>query len=52
MGTTGGGGGGGGSYIAQKTRNSIAVVWVLQMGGGNEGMIDSCTHKNKYRNIL
>jgi len=27
--------------------NSIAVVWVMQIGGGNKGMMDSCTHKNK-----
>ena len=38
---------GGRSYIAHKSRNSIAVVWVMQMGGGNEGMIDLCTRKNK-----
>jgi len=38
---------GGWSYIAQKSRNSIAVVWVMQMGGGNKGMIESCTHNNK-----
>jgi len=38
---------GGGSYIAQQSRNSIAVVWARLMGGGNEGMIDSCTHKNE-----
>jgi len=36
---------GGRSYIAQQSRNSIAVVWVMQMGGGYKGMIDSCTHK-------
>jgi len=35
------------SSIAQKSRNSTAVVWVMQMGGGKKGMIDSCTHKNK-----
>jgi len=35
------------SYIAQKSRNSIAVVWLMQMGGGNKGVIDSCTHKKK-----
>jgi len=34
---------GGGSYIAQKSRHSIAVVWVMQMGGGNKGRIGSCT---------
>jgi len=43
---------GGRSYIAQKSRNSIAVVWVLQMGWGNKGMIDAWTHKNKWKNIL
>ena len=37
----------GGSYIAQKLRNSIAVAWTMQIGGGNEGVIDSCTPKNK-----
>jgi len=42
-----GGSGGGMSYIAQKSHNSIAIVWVMQMGGGNKGMIDSCIHKNK-----
>jgi len=34
---------GGSSYIAQTSCNSIAVVWVMQMGGGNTGMMDSCT---------
>jgi len=38
---------GGRSYIAQKSRNSIAVVWAILMGGVNKGIIDSCTHKNK-----
>ena len=38
---------GGRSYIAQKLRNRVAVVWVLQMGGGGKGMIESCTDKNK-----
>jgi len=41
-----------GGHIAQKSRNSIAVVWVMQMGGGHQGMIDSCTHTNKGTNIL
>jgi len=36
------------SYIAQKLRNSIALVWVMHMGGGNQGVIDSCTHENKH----
>jgi len=36
-----------GSYIGQKSRNSIAVVWAMQIGGGNKGVIDSCTHTNK-----
>jgi len=35
-----------GSYSAQIPCNSIAVVWVMQLGGDNKGMIDSCTHKN------
>jgi len=38
---------GGGSCIAQKSRDCIAVVWVMQIGGGNKGMIDSCTHEKK-----
>jgi len=38
---------GGRSYIAQKSHNSIAVVWVMRMGGGSTWMIDSCTHINK-----
>jgi len=38
---------GGRSYIAHMSRIRIAVVWVMQLGGGNQGMIDSCTHKNK-----
>jgi len=33
--------------MAQKSRNRIAVVWVMKMGGGGKGMIDSCTHTNK-----
>jgi len=31
--------------MAQQSRNRIAVVWVMQMGGVNAGMIDSCTQK-------
>jgi len=31
--------------MAQKSRNRIAVVWVVRMGGVHKGMIDSCTHK-------
>jgi len=38
---------GGRSYIARKSRNSIAVVWAMLMGGVDKGVIDSCTHKNK-----
>jgi len=34
-------------YIAQIPCNVIAGVWAMQMGGSNEGMVDSCTHKNK-----
>jgi len=43
---------GGRSYIAQKSRNSIAVVWAMLMGGVNKGMIGSCTHTNKWKHIL
>jgi len=35
------------SYTAQMSLNCIAVEWVMHMGGGNKGMVDSCTHKNK-----
>ena len=38
---------GGWSYIVLKSRNGIAVVWVMRIGGGYKGMIDSCTHTNK-----
>jgi len=24
----------------------------MRMGGGSKGMIDSCTHKNKWKNLL
>ena len=34
---------GGRSYIAHNSRNSIAVVWAMLMGGVNKGMIDFCT---------
>jgi len=37
---------GGRSYIAQRLRIRIAVVWVMQMGGSNKG------NKNKWKNIL
>jgi len=40
---------GGGVYMAQKSRTSIAVVGVVRMGGGNKGMIASCTHKTVER---
>jgi len=38
---------GGKPYVAQKSRNSIALVFVMKMGGGDKGMIDSCIHKNE-----
>jgi len=38
---------GGRSYIAQKSRNSIAVVWIMRIGGGKKGMMDSCTHQKR-----
>jgi len=44
--------GGGGSYTAQTSHNSIAGVWVMQMGRGHKGMIDSCTHANQGMNIF
>jgi len=41
-------GGLGGGHVLRKTRAiAIAVVWVMPMGGGNKGVIHSCTHKNK-----
>ena len=33
--------------MAQKFRNSVAVVGEIRTGGGNKGMIDSCTHTQK-----
>ena len=38
------GGVGGASYIAQSTCNSIAIVRVVQVGGGYKRMIDLCTN--------
>ena len=38
---------GGRMYLAQMSRNRIAVVWVMRMGEVNKAMIDSCTHTNK-----
>jgi len=38
---------GGRSYIAQQSCNRIAIVWAMQVGGGGEGMIDSCTEASK-----
>jgi len=35
------------SYIAQRSHTSIAVVWVMQMGGGNKWMIDFFSHTHK-----
>jgi len=35
--------------MTQKSHNHIAVVWVMRMGGGNKGMVDSCTPKNSKR---
>jgi len=39
-------------YVAQKSRSRIAVVLDMRMGGGNTGMIDSCTHIDKEMHIL
>jgi len=33
--------------MAHKSRNSIAVVGVMRTGGGDKGIVDSCTHKHK-----
>jgi len=38
---------GGGRILRKTSRNSIAAVCVMQMGGGDKGMLDSCIHKNK-----
>ena len=38
--------------MAQKSRNRIAIVEVVRMGGGNTWMIDSCTHTQQRNNIL
>jgi len=35
---------GGGSYIAHKSCNCVAIVWAMQMSGGDKGMIDSYTN--------
>jgi len=43
---------GGRSDIAQKSRTGIAVVWVMQVGGGNRGMHDSCAHTNKKEYLV
>jgi len=32
--------------------NSIAPGWAMQVGGGNERMVDSCTIASKYIDIL
>jgi len=40
-------GGRGGSYLAQKSCNTIATVWALQVGGGNEMIIVSFTNALK-----
>jgi len=33
--------------MTQTSRNRIAIVWVMRLGGVNKGMVDSFTHKNK-----
>ena len=43
---------GGGACVAQNSRNSIAVAWVMQLGGGDKGMIDSCTHQKRVKEYL
>jgi len=39
----------GGHILRKSSRNSLAVVWVMRMGGGFKGVIDSCTHKTSKR---
>jgi len=41
------GGSGGAACSAQWTCNSIAIVRAMQVGGGSERMIDSCTNTSK-----
>ena len=41
-----------GGHVWRKSRNCVAVVWVMTIGGGKKGMTDSCTHKNKSKHIL
>jgi len=38
---------GGWSYIAQQSCNSIAIVYAMQVGGGNKRRIDSCRNASK-----
>ena len=40
-------GGRGGLYIAQQRCNSIALLWAVQVGGGNTRKIDSCIKASK-----
>jgi len=35
--------------MAQKSRNSIAVVGIMRMGGGNKGMIDFLLTQKQVR---
>jgi len=37
----------GGSYTAQKSCNSIATVWAMQVGGRNERRFESCANDSK-----
>jgi len=40
------------SCIAQQSCNSMAIVWAMQVGWGNERMIDSRTKAVKYKHIV
>jgi len=42
----------GGSNIAQSYCNSIAIVWAVQLGGGNTRMVDSYKKPRRENNIL
>jgi len=43
---------GGGAYIAQMSRNCIAVVWVMQMGRGYKRMNDSLHTQKQVKGHL
>jgi len=38
--------------MAQKSRDSIAVVWAMRMGGDDKGVLDSYTHTKQVKEYL